>query len=362
MQLDMHYYGTYALAKTAGLKADICETIAFASQFVDHNAANTQIVFQDGARIDAQATAHHVTDIRANLDDADQRQVWVPFHFLPGNEGTDFSERLICRENSAMARHMVEHHLAYADQTVGVFLMGIAAHVLADTFSHFGFSGVSSRRNKIVNDSLRFEQGLDPELADYIEAKRDAFFRRHGKGGGFFANMKSWLAETVSGALGHGAVATYPDRPYLNWSFEYEYPERIQIQRDNVEHFLAGCEALHDMFTRFSVTNPTYGDGSGVSFDAIKDQIRHILAYQARMEDRVVKWQEQATQGTLGKKTFSIPRCQPETWMKHAADLNSSEDSHQALGSPLYRFYQAASIHRQFILRELLPQNHLVVA
>uniref|UniRef100_UPI004056097A DUF6765 family protein n=1 Tax=Candidatus Electrothrix sp. TaxID=2170559 RepID=UPI004056097A len=58
MQLDMHYYGTYALAKTAGLKPGVCKAIAFASQFIDDNAAKLCIAFQDGARIDAQATAH----------------------------------------------------------------------------------------------------------------------------------------------------------------------------------------------------------------------------------------------------------------------------------------------------------------
>ena len=35
MQLDMHYYGTYAMARAAGLKPQVCITIATASQFVD---------------------------------------------------------------------------------------------------------------------------------------------------------------------------------------------------------------------------------------------------------------------------------------------------------------------------------------
>ena len=34
MQLDMHYYGTYALAKAVGLKPAVCKTIAVASQFL----------------------------------------------------------------------------------------------------------------------------------------------------------------------------------------------------------------------------------------------------------------------------------------------------------------------------------------
>ncbi|WP_459657364.1 DUF6765 family protein [Vibrio rotiferianus] len=33
----------------------------------------------------------------------------------------------------------------------------------------------------------------------------------------FARNIKSHLAEEPSGALGHGGVATFPDRPYLKW-------------------------------------------------------------------------------------------------------------------------------------------------
>ena len=134
MQLDMHYYGTYAMARLAGLKPSVCKTIATASQFVDDNAAKSQIEFQDGGRIDAQATAHHVSDIISNRDPADQRQVWVPFHFLPGNKGGEFSERLICRDDSTVAKEMVDHHLHFAKDNMGPFLIGIAAHVYADTF------------------------------------------------------------------------------------------------------------------------------------------------------------------------------------------------------------------------------------
>ncbi|MCG6911286.1 MAG: hypothetical protein LJE94_14335 [Deltaproteobacteria bacterium] len=362
MQIDMHYYGTYALARTAGLKPAVCKTIALASQYVDDNAAGTHIEFQDGGRVDSQATAHHVSDLIANRDPEDQRQVWVPFHFLPGNEGSAFSERLLCRADSRVAKEMVQHHLGYAKQGVGIYLIGIAAHVYADTFSHFGFSGVGSRRNKVDNDSFKFDKGLDPDIADYIKGKEKDFFRRYGKGGGFIANIKSWLAETVSGALGHGAVATYPDRPYLKWSFKYEYPKKLRIERDNPAHFLNGCRALHAMFAQFAENNTKLSDGSGVSFSSIEKQITAILTYQAKKEDRIARWRKEAKQGKIGKNAFDIPLYKPELWMKQSADMNSTENSKAALRSHLYRFYQAASIHRQFVLRELLPDRKLIVA
>jgi hypothetical protein len=362
MQIDMHYYGTYAMARLAGLKPIICKKIATASQFVDDNAAGSHIEFLDGGRIDAEATAHHVSDIIVNRDPEDQRQVWVPFHFLPGNQGHTFSERLLCREDSKIAREMIEHHLGYAGHTAGVCLIGITAHILADTFSHFGFSGVGSRRNKVESASFKFEMSFEPGIEDYLKAKERAFFRKYGKGGGYIANIKSWLAETVSGALGHGAVATYPDRPYLKWSFEYEYPKRQRVFRNNPAHFLEGCKALHKLFSRFAQANPLLSSGERVAFDVIKDRVAAIIAFQGRKKDRIKAWRKATKKGHMGPQAFEIPLYKPESWLEQSANMQLSKHSAAALRSNLYRFYQAASIHRQFVLRELLPSYRLVVS
>ena len=271
MQLDMHYYGTYAMARTAGLKPGICKTIATAAQFVDDNAAKIEYRISGRRQNRRPGYGPPCVGCHQQPRSEDQRQVWVPFHFLPGNKGNSFSQRLVCRENSKIARDLVDHHLTFAAHPAGVCLIGVAAHVYADTFSHYGFSGVGSRYNRVDNDSFEFDAGLDPDIADYIRKKERDFFKRFGKGGGFIANIKSWLAETVSGALGHGAVATYPDRPYLKWSFEYEYPKKEREIRDNPISFLKGCEALHAMFVRFGNQNTALSAGDGVAFDKIKE-------------------------------------------------------------------------------------------
>ena len=110
MQIDFHYYATYAMARTAGCTQAAAKTIATAAQFVDDNAHDSNLMFDDGSSLAVEATAHHVLDV-ANIDPQDQRTVWVPFHFLPGNQGESFTERLICRQNSPIAQEMVEHHL-----------------------------------------------------------------------------------------------------------------------------------------------------------------------------------------------------------------------------------------------------------
>ena len=99
MQLDMHYHATYAMARAAGIEPNDAQIIATSAQFVDDNVARSHVTFRDGSRIDQEATAHHPIDL-SNRDDRDQRRVWVPFHFIPGNEGDSYTERLKCRMDS----------------------------------------------------------------------------------------------------------------------------------------------------------------------------------------------------------------------------------------------------------------------
>jgi hypothetical protein len=258
MQIDMHYYGTYAMARAAGIKADPARVIATAAQYVDDNTGDGVLVLKDGARIPHQATAHHVDlrEIDEMLDQDNQRQVWVPFHFLPGNQGTDYTERLVCQPDSPVARAMLDEAIlrAKAKDSCTLERIGVTAHVYADTFSHWGFSGVGSRRNRVDGDSFTF-QGLPPDLEMNLNGKAKAFFERFGKQGGLVANIKSFIGE--QGALGHGAVATYPDIPYLSWSFTYEYPGLGTPRRDNPEWFLKACAALYAFFERLAASSQT---------------------------------------------------------------------------------------------------------
>ena len=115
MQIDMHYYGAYAMARAAGLGREAARTVATSAQFVDDNTARSHIAFRDGSRIDKDATARHPLDI-SNREEHDQRRVWVPFHFMPGNAGESYTERLKCRMNSAIVREMRDRHLTFSDR------------------------------------------------------------------------------------------------------------------------------------------------------------------------------------------------------------------------------------------------------
>jgi hypothetical protein len=362
MQIDSHYHATYALARAAGLQPEVAQTIATCAQFVDDNVAQASIELRDGSRVEVEATAHHPVD-RENLEPQDQRQVWVPFHFLPGNEGDSFTERLKCRKDSVIAREMVEHYLELADKPYAVSLLGIAAHVYADTFSHYGFAGVSSRGNKVHNDSFEFSDDLHPDILEYITKKQASFRRRHGAQ--LLDNIKSWLGEAVSGALGHGGVATFPDRPYLAWSFEYESADAIEgkrSRRDNRVTFVEGFARLHDMFARFAARRPDLRSNDGREFADIEAAVREVVAVQAPCEGRVAAWQAIAGSGRMfGSGGESIPEYQGPLWNQHWKELHDADNVTAISHHAVWRFYQAAAVHRTHVLRDLLPRHGLIV-
>ena len=382
MQEDMHYYGTYAMARAAGIKSEAAYIIAYSAQFVDDNVAENALEFEDGSRIDCEATAHHVTN-RKNLSDPDQRRVWVPFHFFPGNSGTTYRERMKCRKNSELANMMIDYHLQFSNREFACQLMGIGAHVYADTFSHYGFSGISSRGNGIDQNTIIIDKDLDPQIKNYIEDKAVSFFKDHvdscklensksrflkNSKPRFSVNIMAWFAEKLSGALGHGSVATYPDRPYLKWKFRYDEDdceaENCWSERDNPETFLEGCRSLHAVFKRFAQANGGKHDaGDGRDFPNIENSVKNVLATQDNKEGRINAWKNGAKNGQLfgDQNGESIPDYNDKIWNKEWQSFDKQENCDQAIKSEIWQFYRAAAIHRTYVLRDLLPNHGLVV-
>ena len=162
----------------------------------------------------------------------------------------------------------------------------VGSHVYADTFSHYGFSGVSSRKNRIEDESLRIVNcdQLDESLQQHIDEQSKKFQQRYGREGGFLPNIKRWWrsvksegAEFGSGALGHGAVLTFPDRPYLHWEFRYENREGVQ-NRDNPATFLEAAEALHGMFARVREERDNDGADNGRPWDEVAERVKGAWA------------------------------------------------------------------------------------
>lgn len=365
MQIDMHYYGVYTLARAAGVNREAAEVIATVAQFVDDNGKSSESnLFDDLSRFYYKATGHHAHDVKENLDEEDQRHVWVPFHFIPGNEGDSFAQRLICRKDSKIANEMKEYNISSSDRPYYLELVGITAHVYADTFAHYGFSGISHPLNMIAEGSLEHLNFKNDEIEAHVLGKAASFFKKYNIS---LPNISAMVIQhgqsmVKFGSLGHGAVLTNPDRPYLTWRYGTEFPSRETVDRENTEDFMQGCERLHDMFRSFLDARPEHAEGSGKDFGAISDRVRDVLEVQADKDGRIGAWRETAQSGDL----FSgggeiIPDYDVENWLTRR-DSMSGDDSSKIPDEPIYRFYQAAQAHRSYVLRDLLPRHGLVVA
>nr|WP_304511876.1 DUF6765 family protein [Desulfobacula sp.] len=342
------------MARMAGLRPKAAGTIATASQYVD-DAVDADIRHHEkGNKLAPIVTAHKLLELTENRDVNDQPFVWVPFHFFPGNKGKDFTEQLLCRKDSPLINELIDHYLDLHDCPFALELIGLVAHVYADTFSHSGFSGVSSRQNKVDAASITPLNAAAP-TATYLDKKLDSFFRMFGFQGGLWTNVRRSI-------ISNGAVAVLPDLPYLEWSFRYEHSPEI-FKRNNVDTFLEACRKMHAMFQRFVSLSTGHDDGtSGIDFSTKEDRIKDILSFQDGKTQRSEKWRTAFTKGELGiKPGEEIPLYDPALWDKQRNHFPGLDKPQKVAASNIYHFYQAASLHRHYLLRELLPKHNLIV-
>lgn len=366
MQEDMHYYGTYALARAAGLEVKYAKIIAYAAQYVDDSTANDSEVHEDGGMFETTATAHTNIEAIANAaaDHTEQRKVWVPFHFFPGGEGSTLSEKLKCVKDSELAQEMVKNHIRHSvsvKDECGLELMGIMAHVYADTFSHYGFSGVSSRGNKVDGESFELDV-KDEKVKAYIMGKFTGFLAKYTPK--FFVknfrNFASRGASSATGALGHGAVGTYPDRPFLRWKFIYKKDNKDSGWRNNHDTFLEGCEKIHKALSEYAMqaklsVNP-------VEFPSIKKKISEILSLEANKEGRIEAWKDAIRNGSLFAQSDSEAlNYSAYIWEQQRIDFEDLKRSNEMINTNVYKFHQAAIYHRNYTLKQLLPKYNILV-
>ena len=161
MQLDFHYYATYCAAFLAGYTHEESLEICYSAQLVDccsrsflsrikgpKSAATTQEKLE---LVDAKADILSLQEIT---------RIWASFHFLPRDLYAETARwtaksyrnkyRLICGPNGELVSDTVE--LAKNDGSLQA--VGIAMHILADTWAHQFFAG-TCRRSESLCISLR---------------------------------------------------------------------------------------------------------------------------------------------------------------------------------------------------------------
>jgi hypothetical protein len=278
----------------------------------------------------------------------------VPFHFLPGNlkTGRTFYEKMQCLKatESETAGKILEHALARKTKPYGAHLAGVTAHVYADTFAHYGFVGLSADWNKVKNDSVKTSTSHSSRITKYIRRKFEDFMTR----------IAGTLAESVP--VGHGAVATYPDRPYLKWEYRRERG-RKEIARNNPKDFLIGCELLYNFFVDFVTDNPTHGKPAAQGFGDIRADIGALLKKEGEKEERIDNWKSAIKSNSFFQATPEDEdlKYDESLWEYHR--INKYLAKHTTLDDcDASHFIHAAWKHRNYVLYELLPEVGLMAS
>ena len=115
------------------------------------------------------------------------------------------------------------------------------------------------------------------------------------------------------------------------------------------------------MFREVAEGCPDAVGDQGRPFNEIEAVVAEILGKQAPREGREETWQTAASEGRLFGKSEEIAQYRGEKWLEETEGMNSETSSGDVLESRVFRFFQAAAIHRTYVLRELLPNRGLAV-
>jgi len=151
MNAEFHYYAIYFLCLRAGMETERCADIAFASQYVDNAIVAYEV---DDGRFSYRT---EVTQNYIFWDEATLREIYLPFHFLPGEIEKARAERIdgaasrwTVTPDSPLAKELLVAALRSGDD----FRVGIALHSYADTWAHQHFSGRIEACNVVDPSSL----------------------------------------------------------------------------------------------------------------------------------------------------------------------------------------------------------------
>ncbi|RKZ84413.1 MAG: hypothetical protein DRQ39_08380, partial [Gammaproteobacteria bacterium] len=182
------------------------------------------------------------------------------------------------------------------------------------------------------------------------------------KHGGLLKNIRSHIsgaADLYSGSLGHGAVSTYPDLPFLQWQFTYEQSGET-VYHDNPATYLECAALLYDVFETYAKLNPDCRNDTKVSWSDIADKVAWIFSQEGNKWDRAGVWKLCSQNGNFGTAE-EIPEYDSDAWNDQCSNFGDLDSGSDGLELEVHRFYRAASYHIHYVLRDLLPTHGVMV-
>ena len=350
MQIDFHHAVVYILSRLAGFEHDEGVVIAYASQYVDDATNRGTIVFQDNHRYAHIASAHEIFDLDNNCNDNENSQVWVPFHFLPGNNGAPagaaldlpLGRRLVAFPDSPVANDLWKACLGARGRSNFLHRLGITTHTYADTWAHQRFAGIRNRVNK-ATDIWHDHQGVWDSMEGRI------------------------ISETMM--LGHSAVLEHPDMPFLKWS--YKAADGTIVERDNPSEFLVAARRIFEWFSYLrDVADPKLNPADE---EVLQDSLRDFNDVNANQ--RHGQWIGLLKQGAFSFGALADKQVQdlgyaakgPGSWKyKALGTKNGMDDPKERFPysqifeqSDWKKFHDALTDQQWLIVHEILPKYQL---
>jgi hypothetical protein len=354
MQIDFHYAVTYVVARDAGFNHDDAQIVAYASQYVDDATSSGTVYFDNQAVYNRISSAHKMLDPR-NTKELANHQVWMTFHFLPGNNNLSanqgsaisFIKKIVCYPNSHVAQDMIRGTILQKDRIYGLHRLGVAMHVYADTWAHQGFAGVLNDINEVEDT------------------------RETGSSGVFNSNIGYWLRDRLDDTippLGHGRANVFPDIPFLKWT--YKNGAGTAIMRDNPADFQDAAEHMCRAMRRFIASDPD-ANAEGLSSNT-KTKIVELLhtITKEKGNDRNEQWLKAIREGaftSFGQAAIEDynPRGN-KSWKAQALGTSHDLPVHQYFPDFLKcdwkLFHDAILAHRFHVIHDILPRYGICAA
>ena len=348
MQIDFHFYAIYALARAAGFIPDNAFVIAYSSQHTDDAKYQHALEFQNGGRFQQVLTAHKFLD-RKVLDKKTCYRIWVPFHFLPGNLGVEFYERMVTRPGSTVAQRVIDDLLGSHPRPYLLHRLGIFLHCYADTWSHQNFLGLE---RDDINDVKRLD----------VKGFSKPSFKS------FLAKLKQDILEYAAPKLGHAQAGTIPDEPFQEWKYENYLGKRFDIS--NVERSLDAAQNCYQVMLKFLGEFPGFSQNKRMPWHEITGKIRELFETDAELENRVKAWKDAISAGEFvlnAEGRDSKLSYDDREWFKLAVKVEKpaeGEDRYERKPgfetSHWKHFHDAGALHRFCVLHEVLPEHNII--
>ena len=379
MQIDFHFGVTYVVSRIAGFKKEEAYKIAYSAQYVDDAVHEGTIHFSNRASYNFIASAHKMLDYR-NFEELANHHVWIPFHFLPGNQVdpkykdkiNDFEQRLVCRPNSEVAQEMLRSNFEKRDEAYALHLLGISMHVYADTWAHQGFCGISHQINQ-AKDIFDSDGKIDHEQMKYIKQyfnknslwEKFKFIVKNGDLSPLIDSIKSLFVSDIN-PLGHGSVLSYPDLPYLYWMYE-NFNGDI-IHRNNPNDFALAVKHMYVALKNFRQEEDT--EIPEEDFKKICTLLTNTKVPNG--EDRLMVWIEKIKEGhfSFGPELVEYIVQGKKSWLfkalgfekPHHFKYDHLEFDPNFLDSDWKHLHDALIQHRFSVLHNVLPKFRITAA